>query len=151
MAKMVIFETNNYREVSLKEWDVLLLWYGVDIKGMKKPEKVDKWKEIRVSKTDPPIIEGWTEKDKDKLRELRDKNIDMSETFLGRFAAVQKRNVVAAVLGMSDDEWESLKALREADTGNLMESSIPDKNDSILDEFERVNKMIGVDFNAEGV
>ncbi len=44
---------------------------------MKKPEKVEKWKEIQVSKTDPPTIEGWTEKDEDKLRELRNKDIDM--------------------------------------------------------------------------
>ncbi len=98
----------------------MLSWYGVDIKGMKKPEKVEKWKEIRVSKTDLPTIEEWTEKDEDKLHELRDKDINMLETFLGRFAAVQKRNAVAAVLDMSDDEWESLKVLREADTGNLM-------------------------------
>jgi hypothetical protein len=150
VAKSVIFETNNYREVSAKELNVLLLWYGVDIKGMKKSEKVKKWKEIRVS-NDPPTIEGWTEKDEDKLHELRDRNINMSKTFLGRFAAVQKRNTVAAVLGMSDDEWESLKALREADAGNLMESPIPDKNDSIFDKFEGVNETIGVDFNVEGV
>jgi hypothetical protein len=52
---------------------------------------------------------------------------------------------------MSDDEWESLKALGEADAGNLMESAMPDKNDSILDEFEGENETIGVDFNAEGV
>ena len=97
--------------------DVLLTWYGVDIKGMKKPEKVEKWKEIRVSKTDPPTIEGWTEKDKEKLLALTNKDIDMSETFLGRLAVLQKRNAVAAVLDMSDDEWESLKALREADSG----------------------------------
>ena len=81
VAKSVIFETNNYREVSVKELDVLLSWYGVDIKGMKKPEKVEKWKEIRVSKTDLPTIEVWMEKDEDKLRELRDRDIDMSGTF----------------------------------------------------------------------
>jgi hypothetical protein len=81
VAKSVIFETNNYREVSVKELDVLLSWYGVDIKGMKKPEKVEKWKEIQVSKTDLPTIEVWMEKDEDKLRELRDRDIDMSGTF----------------------------------------------------------------------
>ena len=118
---------------------------------MKKPEKVEKWKEIRVSKTDLPTIEEWTEKDEDKLRELSDKDIDMSKTFLGRFAAVQKKNAVAAVLDISDDEWESLKALREAKAGNLMESAMPDKNDSILGKFEGENETIGVNFNAEGV
>jgi hypothetical protein len=42
-------------------------------------------------------------------------------------------------------------SLREVDAGNLMESAMPDKNDSILDEFEGENETIGVDFNAEGV
>ena len=38
----------------------------------------------------------------------------MSETFLGRYAEIQKRTAVAAVLDFTDEEWESLKALREA-------------------------------------
>jgi len=147
VAKSSSFETNNYREVSTKELDVLLLWYGVDIKGMKKPEKAEKWKEIRVSNAEPPTIEGWTEKDEEKMLALSNKDVDMSETFLGRFAALQKRNAVAAVLDMKDDEWESLKALREADAGNLRET-MPD---TFMTSFEGENDMIGVDINAEGV
>ena len=38
----------------------------------------------------------------------------MSETYLGRYAAIQKRTAAAAVLDFTDEEWESLKALREA-------------------------------------
>jgi hypothetical protein len=147
VAKSSSFETNNYREVTTKELDVLLLWYGVDIKGMKKPEKVEKWKEIRVSNAEPPTIEGWTEKDEEKMRALSNKDVDMSETFLGRFAALQKRNAVAAVLDMKDDEWESLMALREADAGNLRET-MPD---TFMTSFEGENDMIGVNINAEGV
>jgi hypothetical protein len=45
----------------------------------------------------------------------------MSETFLGRYAAVQKRNAVAAILDFTDKEWESLKALKE--TNATVESS----------------------------
>ena len=123
------------------------MWYGVDIKGMKKPEKVEKWKEIRVSNAEPPTIEGWTEKDEEKMLALSNKDVDMSETFLGRFAALQKRNAVVAVLDMKDDEWESLKALREADAGNLRET-MPD---TFMTSFEGENDMIGVDINAEGV
>ncbi len=51
---------------------------------------------------------------------------------------------------MSDDEWESLKALREADAGNLTET-ITDTNHNIQDEFEGENDMLGVDINEEGV
>ena len=53
-----------------------------------------------------------------ELAGIMDKDIDMSETFFGQYAALQKRNAVAAVLKMSDEEWESLKALREAEAQN---------------------------------
>jgi hypothetical protein len=44
----------------MKELDILLLWYGIDTKGMsKKAEKVEKWKEIRASNIEPPNIELW--------------------------------------------------------------------------------------------
>ena len=41
--------------------------------------------------------------------------LDMSETYLSRYAALQKRNAVAAILGFTDEEWEALKMMREAD------------------------------------
>ena len=47
--------------------------------------------------------------------------IDMSEAYLGRYAALQKRNSVAAVLDFMDGEWNSLKALKEADVSNAMD------------------------------
>ena len=51
---------------------------------------------------------------------------------------------------MSDDERESLKALRDADAGNLTET-ITDNNHNIQDEFEGENDLLGVDINAERV
>ena len=42
MEKAAYFESNNYNTVLTKELDVLLQWYGVDKKGMKKAEKVAK-------------------------------------------------------------------------------------------------------------
>ena len=57
----------------------------------------------------------WTAEDEEHLLQLKNKDIDMSETYLGRYAAIQKRNVVAAVLDFTDEEWESLMRLRDAD------------------------------------
>ncbi len=153
VAKAVFFEADNYREVSTKELDVLLLWYGVDMKGMRrKGKKVKKWKEIRASNTELPNIEVWTVEDEEKLLEMSNRDIDMSETYLGRFAALQKRNAIAAVLDMSEDEWESLKALREADAGNLTQSAImPEDNDNILCALEAAKKTIGGENNEEAV
>ena len=39
----------------------------------------------------------------------------MAETALGHYAALMKRNAVASVLDFTDEEWESLKSLKEAD------------------------------------
>ena len=47
VEKAECFESNNYRNVSTKELDVLLNWYGVEKKAAKKAEKVALWREIR--------------------------------------------------------------------------------------------------------
>jgi hypothetical protein len=72
------------------------------------------------------------------------REIDMSKTYLGRYAALQKRNAVAAVLDFSTEEWESLKALREAkDAGETAETAMADKNNNNDGTLEAVNSMIG--------
>ncbi len=115
VEKAECFESNNYRNVSMKELDVLLNWYGVEKKATKKAEKVAKWREIRAAYTEPPMVDVWTAEDEEEMLKISNREIDMSETYLGRYAALQKRNAVAAVLDFTDEEWESLKALREAD------------------------------------
>jgi hypothetical protein len=60
------------------------------------------------------MVDVWMAEDEEQLVRLSNKVIDMSETFLGRYASIQKRTAVAAVLNFTDKEWESLKALREA-------------------------------------
>ncbi len=47
---------------------------------------------------------------------IKNKEIDMSETYLGRYAAIQKRNAVGAILDLTNEEWEAVKTMREADT-----------------------------------
>jgi hypothetical protein len=100
VEKAAYFESNNYNTVSTKELDVLLQWYGVDKKGMKKAEKVAKWKEIRLPGTALPVVHEWTDEDEEQLTKIKNKEIDMSETYLGRYAALQKRNAMAAILDL---------------------------------------------------
>jgi hypothetical protein len=50
------------------------------------------------------------------LEQLKTTEIDMAETAFGRYAALMKRNAVASVLDFTDEEWESLKLLKEADS-----------------------------------
>ena len=47
--------------------------------------------------------------------------------FLGRYAAIQKRTAVAAVLDFTDEEWESLKVLREADGAATTMTTVDDR------------------------
>ncbi len=53
VEKAALFETNNYKDVSSKELDVLMQWYDVEKRqGMKKLDKVVAWKDIRLSGKD---------------------------------------------------------------------------------------------------
>jgi hypothetical protein len=72
VEKAAYFESNNYNTVSTKELDVLLQWYGVDKKGMKKAEKVAKWKEIRLPGTALPVVHEWTDEEWEALKTMRE-------------------------------------------------------------------------------
>ena len=128
VEKAECFESNNYRSVSTKELDVLLNWYGVEKKATKKAEKVAQWRKMRAENTEPPMVNVWTADDDENLVRISNKEIDMSETYLGRYAAIQKRTAVAAVLDFSVEEWESLKRLMEADGAEMSEGTTADDN-----------------------
>jgi hypothetical protein len=81
---------------------------------MNKPQMVAKWKEIRLIHVPPPIFEKWGDSDEEELIRLKSTEVDISETALGRYAALMKRQAFASVLDFTDDEWTNLKMLREA-------------------------------------
>jgi hypothetical protein len=70
VEKVASFESKNYKDVLTKDLDILLQWYGVDKTGMKKPEKVEQWRVIHVSNTDPPQLDVWTAEDKENLANM---------------------------------------------------------------------------------
>jgi len=126
VEKAECFELNNYRNMSRKELDVLLNWYGVEKKATKKAEKVAQCREIGAANTELPMVDVWMAEDEKQFVRLSNTQIDMSETFLGWCAAIQKRTAVAAVLDFTDEEWESLKALREADGAATTKTTVDD-------------------------
>ena len=98
---------------------------------MKKADKVAKWREIHASNTHPPVLVGWMGEEEAELVRIANEEIDMSDTYLGRYASMQKKNAVAAVLDFTDEESESLKQLKEDDMtrgtangGEIIEESV---------------------------
>jgi len=76
---------------------------------------VARWREIRANNTVPPELVGWTTEDEEELQRIANREIDMTETHLVRYAALQKRNAVTAVLDFIGEEWETLQRLKEED------------------------------------
>ena len=126
----------------------MLQWYGVDHKGMKKADKVAWWKEIRAANTEPPEADVWTAADEENLVKMANHEIDMSETYLGRYAALQKRNAVSAVLDFTDEEWESLKTMKEADTASRSNTAVADAVDNDTGGFLTENETLGGELGA---
>jgi len=83
---------------------------------MKKSDMIARWKEIRRNHVPPPIFEKWGDSDEEELVRLKSTEVDMSETALGRYAALMKRQAFASVLDFTDEEWTNLKKLREEES-----------------------------------
>ncbi len=113
-ANASCFEDNNYKGVSVPDLTALLAWYNIPKEKMNKPQMIAKWKEIRLNHVPPPIFEKWGDSDEEELIWLKTTEVDISETALGRYAALVKRQAFASVLDFTDDEWTNLKMLREA-------------------------------------
>jgi hypothetical protein len=76
------------------------------------------------------VLVGWTAEDERELQRIANKEIDMSDSYLGRYAAMQKKNAVAAVLDFTDDKWESLKRLKEDDMMRGITNASKEGNDN---------------------
>ena len=51
--------------------------------------------------------------DEEELIRLKTTEVDITETALGCYAALMKRQAFASVLAFTDEEWTNLKKLRE--------------------------------------
>ena len=75
---------------------------------------------------------------------LSNKEIDMSETYLGRYAALQKRTAVAAILDFTSEEWESVRRLREADGADRNQVVMADVMDDIMGYRGMETRLLGI-------
>jgi hypothetical protein len=85
----------------------------------------------------PPIFEKWGDSDEEELIRLKSTEVDMSETALGRYANLMKRQAFASILDFTDDEWTNLKMLlREAMTMSTAMATAAEAttDDTLMDE-----------------
>jgi hypothetical protein len=75
----------------------------------------------------------------------------MTETYLGRYAALQKRNAVAAVLDFTGEEWEMLKRLKEEDMVDGVVDAATGNVNNNNGALGTVNGATGEDYNEEAV
>ncbi len=98
--------------------------------------------------TEPPEADVWIAADEENLVKMANQEIDMSETYLGRYAGLQKRNAVSAVLDFTDEEWESLKTMKEADTASRSNTAVADAVDNDTGGFLTENETLGGELGA---
>jgi hypothetical protein len=87
-AKASCFEENNYKGVSVPELTALLAWYNISKEKMIKSQMIAKWKEIRLNHVPMPTFEKWVDLDEEELIRLKTTEVDITETALGRYAAL---------------------------------------------------------------
>ena len=105
-------ESNN--TLNGNDLDVLLKWYNVKLTGLKKAEKLSKWKEIREKSTPPPSYLRWTAEDDENLKAMEDGPVRLADTSLGRFEARKRKEMEESFRSGSREEREDfLKRLKE--------------------------------------
>ncbi len=97
------------------------------------------------------MVHKWTDEDEQQLIRIKKREIDMSETYLGRYAALQKRNAVAAILDFTDEEWDSLKRMREADSFKGTNIDLADDNGNNVGALGAENGANGGELITEAV
>ena len=69
-----------------------------------------------------------------------DDNVGYGDIGSGNDASIQKRNAASAVLDFTDEEWESLKALKEADAAERNQVAMANDIDDIIGALGTENK-----------
>ena len=93
--------------------------------------------------TEPLTVDAWEAEDKEQLLKLSNTVIDMSETYLGRYASIQKRNAASAILDFTNEEWESLKAFKEADAAERSQGVMANDINDIIGALGTENETTG--------
>jgi hypothetical protein len=79
---------------------------------MKKEEKLSAWVAIVNRGKEPPSFEKWTDTNDVNLLEAQSNVVEMAHTALGHLEMLKKKELVLAVLRMTQEEFNKLAADR---------------------------------------
>ena len=79
--------------------------------------------------------------DEEELIRLKTSEVDMSETALGRYVALMKRQTAALVLDFTDEEWANLQKLR--DEASTAVATTEEETYDISSALEGVDTVMG--------
>ena len=122
----------------------LLTWHQhPQVAGMKKDAKFVTWMEIKCRGKAPPAFNKWTHHDKEQLNEAQSDVVEMAHTALGHLEALKKKELLLAVLLMSQEEFDQLAAERD----KLIVESADSNNEPLI--FDAPNELIVGDADIE--
>ena len=95
------------------ELDTLLRWYNLSVGKMTRQEKVLKLEESCNLNCVLARIEGWTADDEGKLQSLKNAEIELADTAVGRKRELMLQQFRAGGVDLPDDEFDQIIELRK--------------------------------------
>jgi hypothetical protein len=102
---------------------------------MLKETKVSKLKRLFESNPDPPLRDLWTAENKERLQSLKEMEISLEDTAVGRKKIVLEQQLNAATLNMSPTKWNKLLEIRKRKWG---EEGVVGATDDVIGGAEGV-------------
>ena len=111
-------QTSTFDSLDKTELDCLLRWHGV-VPGAKmlKETKVLKLKHIFESNPNLPPRDLWTAENKERLQSLKEMEISLEDTAIGRNKIVLEQQLSSAMLSMLPTKWNELLEIRKQKWG----------------------------------
>ncbi len=129
-------QTSAFDSLNKTELDCLLPWHGV-VPGAKmlQETKVSKLKRIFESNPNPPPRDLLTAENEEHLQSLKEIEISLEDTAVGRKKIVLEQQLNAATLSMSPTKWNELLEIQKQKWG---EEGVVGATDEVIEDAEGV-------------
>jgi len=109
-ANAILAQGKSVDSLTVTELDTLLAWHrAAKIKGAKRVNKVEQWRQIMSSGKRPPDYDRWTAEDEERLTALQGAKVDIGDTQYGWELALRERELMAAADTMNREKRAALR------------------------------------------